>query len=395
MNRLHELMENYIKEKQESKKKPYSPLEWLDNAAKRASQLYVGTHMLKYTHGDVKGVRGLCAPATISDKVYLSTGAITDAATDFEGNAASLDVAKFLLIEVEGRTVLDSIKQQDCAVFSGFSNDAEQRKGWVEGFRAVLQMSKPTCHTLAKQVYFPVSQDEYHLACPVFSSSLQQEIYKRVHAARFSEEQKIARQKKREGKSSDVKVVFYPNLAMQTFGGSKPQNISFLNSMRGGRAYLLSCQPPKWKVPDTKTFKGKQSFKRYVFYKLKAQINDLKRFMSDVAAAPNNKPIREAIDNQVDAIVDRFFSEVERVRHQLPGWSAESGIPMHEKLCLDPLFDNEEFQALRAKELWRESIADSFAMELKRKLSPNKGNLEDAHYNQFYKKCLFALKELS
>ena len=52
----------------------------------------------------------------------------------------------------------------------------------------------------------------------------------------------------RERKVHDGVFHDYPGLAVQNMGGTKPQNISQLNSERRGMNYLLSSLPPKWKV---------------------------------------------------------------------------------------------------------------------------------------------------
>ena len=62
------------------------------------------------------------------------------------------------------------------------------------------------------------------------------------------EANKAARQARRERKVHDGVFHDYPGLAVQNMGGTKPQNISQLNSERRGVNYLLSSLPPQWKA---------------------------------------------------------------------------------------------------------------------------------------------------
>ncbi|MFM9785779.1 type I-F CRISPR-associated protein Csy1, partial [Streptomyces scabiei] len=84
-------------------------------------------------------------------------------------------------------------------------------------------------HKLAKQVYFPVGND-YHLLCPLFATSLAQVLHEKLVASRFGEEAKAARDAHKAGKWHPQPDVRYPDMAEMHFGGTKPQNISALNS---------------------------------------------------------------------------------------------------------------------------------------------------------------------
>src|SRR5690606_29857228 len=56
----------------------------------------------------------------------------------------------------------------------------------------------------------------------------------------------------------------YQNLSVRKLGGTKPQNISQLNSERGGVNYLLSSSPPVWKNAAKKSYLGIESaFNRF------------------------------------------------------------------------------------------------------------------------------------
>lgn len=56
----------------------------------------------------------------------------------------------------------------------------------------------------------------------------------------------------------------YTNVAVQQLGGTKPQNISQLNSERRGNKGLLASLPPVWRSIELKPLLGSESlFPRY------------------------------------------------------------------------------------------------------------------------------------
>ena len=75
---------------------------WLSEAAKRAYQISLVTHALKFTHGDAKG-SSILSLNYLEDTDYLTTASVPNLAIDAVGNAAALDVAKFLQLEYAGK----------------------------------------------------------------------------------------------------------------------------------------------------------------------------------------------------------------------------------------------------------------------------------------------------
>ncbi|VFS89950.1 CRISPR type I-F/YPEST-associated protein Csy1 [Raoultella planticola] len=67
-------------------------------------------------------------------------------------------------------------------------------------------------------------------------------------ALRFGDDVKAIWKARRENTWHPRPLVLFPYSAEMHFGGTKPQNISWLNSVRGGRVWLLSAQPPQWEA---------------------------------------------------------------------------------------------------------------------------------------------------
>jgi CRISPR-associated protein Csy1 len=152
----------------------FKPSVWMTDAAGRAKQISMVTHALKFTHSDAKGssiyAQKKGEPAHL-DTSYLSTAALLAPSTDFVGNAATLYVASLLQIEDAGVTLISRLAQGDVAALAPFADNDVQLAEWLSGFKAVLVDKKLNSHMLAKQIYFPVSRDRYHLISPLYASS--------------------------------------------------------------------------------------------------------------------------------------------------------------------------------------------------------------------------------
>ncbi|WP_275663558.1 type I-F CRISPR-associated protein Csy1 [Laribacter hongkongensis] len=224
----------------------YQPAAWLEDAARRVSQLQLVTHPLKATHPDARGSSLFVAPDSLPVRQEVGTHALADIASDVVGNAAALDVYKFLKLEHEGQSLLALLQAGDADVLAALSDDAAQAEVWREAFCSITESAGgPASHSLAKQVYWPVSPDEFppdalddshfHLLSVLNSSALSHWLFGQIQAHR-----KAAWQARRDGVAYPHGYHDYPLLAEEKKGGTKPQNISQLNSERKGSNYLLA-----------------------------------------------------------------------------------------------------------------------------------------------------------
>ena len=223
----------------------YQVAEWLTSAASRAGQINLVTHALKFTHSDARG-SSIFSAGPSQPTNYLSTPSLNKPALDAVGNAAALDIAKLLQTEVEGDSLIASLQRGDSSALKPFTDDSQLLQSWVNGFLQVLVDKQPASHKLAKQLYFPVGDSQYHLLSPLFSSSLAHALNQRITAARFSDESRAARAAMNAHRWHAETLVAYPATAVMNVGGTKPQNISYLNSVRGGKVWLLPCASPGW-----------------------------------------------------------------------------------------------------------------------------------------------------
>lgn len=233
----------------------YEYATWLADAARRVGQIQAVTHVLKATHPDARGSSLHVAPSGLPRHPEIGSHLLgEDYAEDVVGNAAALDVFKLLKLEVDGRRLLDWMQAGDADLQAALSDDAEQARGWMKAFASLVRdETQPSSHPMAKQLYWLAGEDpqddtHYHLLQPMFSSSLAHAVHADIQDARFGEANKEARQARRDNKPSDAIYRDYRDLVARKLGGTKPQNISQLNSERGGVNYLLaSLPPPAWK----------------------------------------------------------------------------------------------------------------------------------------------------
>lgn len=338
---------------------------WLDNAAKRAGQISMATHAVKFTHSAAKG-SNILAEQMGSDHRYLDTFCLAQPAIDAVGNAAALDVAKLLqLADDTGKTLLQYLKQGDSTPLEALTSDNEQLISWMEGLSAALKDSAPSSHTLSKQVYFPVPDDPsgYHLLAPLYSSSLSNAVYTEIQHARFSQHMKTVRAAYKAKQSSEEELIFYPNLAISAAGGSKPQNISQLNSGRGGLTYLLDARAPEWKNQRARLSQTSVIFEQYpvrvatrpLIYRLAALINTNKEGLS-------TQSHRQKLEIMVDEIAEAAFNAVAAWQHLPAGWSDEySQLSAYSARWLDP--NNEKWHSENND--WREPLSAEFGRWLK------------------------------
>jgi CRISPR-associated protein Csy1 len=303
-----------------------------------------------------------------------------DRTPDVVGNAAALDVYKFLRLTVDDRSLLERAIARDPAFADALSEYSTQAAEWMATFAALPDpKGKPASHKLAKQIYWPLGNGTYHLLAPLLSSSLAHAVHKRISEDRFSEAAKAAREAKRKGENHPQGYRDYPNLAIQSFGGSKPQNISQLNSERRGQNYLLASLPPIWRSAAIRPpLKTETVFARYFERRRKVQrlVEALKKFLRRVADAKNNERIRAMRHQLMADLCDQVLQMAAELRELEPCWSAgmECRLNLAEQCWLDPerYLTDEEFAICYRRGDWKDEVCLRFANWLNGRLKTDK-----------------------
>jgi CRISPR-associated protein Csy1 len=362
---------------------------WINVAAEKAKQLKFVTHAVKYTHSDAKGtsVNIKTAPLDFNldlKRNYITTFSLKELEFDVVGNAAALDVAKFLSINDGDKTLLDYIVEGDYTPLKQFSNTKEQLETWVEGFKKILLQKGLASHTLSKQIYFPIGEEQYHLLSPLYATSFAHCLYERINTSRFSEQAIEIRALKKQNLFCESKAVSYPNTAIFSYGGGKSLNISLLNAKHRGNSYLLSCAPPIWKTISKPPIKYKSIFSKYKEYDQRTYpiIKELKAYLIKIQSQSSSKPIRDIRADYIDTLMDILISYAAEIQnmHTYRGWTKEAILPDAQKFWLDPYREDDLFQEDRKNKDWQKNIADEFSKWLGKKLKDESYVLGDVEW---------------
>ena len=352
----------------------FVPTAWLEDAARRVSQIQAVTHSLKPIHPDAKGSSLFREPNGLPALAEVGSHTLdTRFDVDVVGNAAALDVYKFLKLSHDGMSLQDLSCTRDQNLALALSDDSEQAARWLAAFASLADArGGPSSHTLAKQVYWLTGNDphdghHFHLLAPLYPTSLAHRVYQQLQDDRFSDDAKAARAARKAGSPHDRPVREYTNLAIQKLGGTKPQNISQLNSERRGDNALLASLPPVWKSSEFRPILHTTSLfisfgqRRAVWQQARA----LRLFLA-ADPAPNVETRNQRAD-WVDKLIDELIQFTAGM-HTLPaGWTQaeDCQLPLAHRQWLDPE------GAAPVTDDAGEQVAQDFALWLNTQLRPS------------------------
>ncbi|MDQ1210317.1 CRISPR type I-F-associated protein Csy1 [Acinetobacter baylyi] len=163
----------------------FSLNEWLPDAAKRVSQLSMVSHPSKFSHPSAK-TSSVIVSSTSSSDGYLRSGNV-DYSLDVFGNAAAMDVFKFLSLSLTNQsTVLDGFEQRDKDLKELLvQNNLDFENFSVEFLKIKTTDSSVKTDHLVKQVYFPIAEGEYHLLSLLTPSGLITKLKQTIDQIRF------------------------------------------------------------------------------------------------------------------------------------------------------------------------------------------------------------------
>ncbi|PJK14611.1 type I-F CRISPR-associated protein Csy1 [Lysobacteraceae bacterium NML07-0707] len=418
--KFYEAIARFIKERRDAKLKDaeaadsaqaakYDYDTWLADAARRVAQIQMVTHVLKATHPDAKGSSLFVPPANLPARDELGSHVLgRQFAEDVVGNAAALDVYKLLKLEVEGQRLLDWLLQADTDLLAALSDNPDTARAYADAFCSLQREADSyASHTYAKQLYWCTGEDacddaQYILLQPMFPSSLVQAVHEAIQYSRFDVAIVEARRARREKKPSDMQIPEYPELAIRKLGGTKPQNISQLNSERGGSNYLLASFPPIWDGYRPRSFLNLDTaFMRLLHFQDMQQ--QLEAFARHLGAYKQHQmqqdQKRRAMEQRLGGTLTAFAATVRD--SYPPGWTRDAAcrLPLCEQLWLDPeraqlpnrdqaqdpegYAADETFKAAWEKQDWPDEIAERFAQWLNQWLRDNGfavGSVELRHF---------------
>lgn len=409
---LRKVIEDYLAVRREAKLEKLKPDDlkheevhaqfelhtWLADAARRVSQIQAATHTLKAIHPDARGTNLYCQPNTLTDCGLIGSHLLENTyCSDVIGNAAALDVNKFLTLEYQGKTLLNWMQENEEAVISAFHvDDVDMARQWMHAFlKLTRRPDKNSSHTLAKQLYWMVGDDplddaQFHLLAPLYASSLAHSVYTTIQEHRFGDEAKTAREAKKQNVFCKHILHEYPNVAVQKMGGSKPQNISQLNSERKGVNSLLPSCPPLWHSLPIKPLHGVASvFERFGRQKdIRILTQELRTFLE--SNPESNQATRDRRDDLLDRILVKLLQYVENFRALPPGWSADVRCRLveAEQCWLDPkrAVHDADFAATWLRPDWVDEVRRRFGNWLNAMLGGKLplGDIEHEYWADFF-----------
>ena len=333
-------------------KKGKTPADWFDAMVMHMNECHLASHVGKFTNPDIKTT--VCSH---SKKVagYVTTGGST-CSLDILTPAQYLGSASLLLSPVTpDKNVLEAVITRDKELekeLELLSLPIEKLQKKVQEMLEDSQKEPEATDTHLRQVYFPIAEGEYHLLSVMPSSCLALEMYQRIRA--INGHKIDCRNKKSENYGKPCEEV--TGLTMIGFGGTKPLNISALNSRCGGKTYLLSSLPPS--LPARKIRLPKSDFFRESIW-YKQQSSALYRLHAYMKQDRNTIEIRQAIHDLVDEMISAVLFAAYQIRAEKIGWNEEeaySQLPTAQKIWLDDAYAEE-----RKETSWADDISSSFA----------------------------------
>ncbi|WJG10670.1 type I-F CRISPR-associated protein Csy1 [Aliiglaciecola sp. LCG003] len=396
-----------IREKELECESVFSLMHWLPNAAKRAGQISISTHPCTFSHPSSRKNKNGYASSVIANSQSANDGFLRSGNvavnTDALGNAAALDVYKFLTLLMEdGQTLIEHLEQDTDLALSLLSlPNAEESQNYQmlkKGFLAITSGSgESITSSKIKQVFFPITVDlptqqsgaeNYHQLSILTASGIVFELRKRLDGIRYGEDIKLARGKKKNNLQHEGYCEIH-NLTTIGYGGTKPQNISVLNNQNGGKAHMFMSAPPQLKnrnihFPNSDFFSQTVNYFqcKNLFYQLH------KLYQRD----ENNMRIRAERDEYYQSVIDHIIEKMWQVRSTaLEQFNAsENQLPLAQKTWLS---EQDDSKALReATDDWLDSIVKSVATFLfngyEKILGKKAIKLSDAEHKHMHKLVL-------
>ena len=366
---------------------------WLSWAAEKADGVSLATHVIKLTHSGISRASCFYDKGTVQKKSYLTTAHIQKPVIDGTGNAALSPIADLLRLKNRNGTLAEQILADDDSGLAPFAKNREQLGDWISGVKKALDNPQKSSHYLAKQVYFPVADNGYHLLSIVPSSSLCHELFERFQDY-WSERQEEARDCKKNKKYSSDLCVRYPNKAALKVTASNPQNVSILNGKRKGQWLLLSCQAPVWKSTTKPPVNKRSLFQGEIHYWSLESSKKLQRLLLTVKnkkLSASNPKIHARLSALVEDIIDLVFdyaASIQNLENQA-GWSRNAKkLKRSHQFWLDPFRDGDEFQQLRKSVDWQADICRDFSLWLNKRLEHKRltfGQTHEAFWQKIFK----------
>lgn len=374
-------------ELEELKDNPLEIVEWLDkNAIKKiskGSRIVKATHILKFSHSSAPNDGVLVEDEC--DSSLLTTSSIPAGKKIFDmahNNGALISVSRFLSLSHNGISIYDLVFMGDFRFLKGFAKNENQYEKWRHGLTGLIEKRGVNSAGFAKQIYFPIENNKYHLLAPLTSSTLIEPIFNNVIDAKYRKKENCF------NKDAFLKpIVNFPNnkVVVVRVGGNNPQNISMLNRGRNwkpdkkvkssyGIYHVFSCQPPIWQAQLKPPIYTKNFFyelsKNYEVKEVIQYLADfLTRFERLDLSIKDPKRMRW-LEHWLEDLSNEVLVYVKTIQTLPAGWSQQEKIKLklEHQILLDCYRQDEEFLNAQENMNWRHVIVQDFASWLSSRL---------------------------
>lgn len=378
-------------QKQRECEETFSLKNWLPNAAKRAGQMSISTHPCTFSHPSARKnkkdyVTSVIASSERKNDGFLRSGNV-QVEPDALGNAAALDVHKFLMLEMsDQKKLLTHIQEESNLARELLGVEESQYVELRDGFlKMIASDSSAITSSKIKQVYFPLNfSGDYHQLSLLTNSASLFELRERIDKIRFSEDYKEARLLKKDNKYSSNGFREIYGITTIGYGGTKPQNISVLNNQNAGKAHLLLSMPPK--LVSRSVRMPKQNFFTETLspWHVKEIFYTFSRFLN---MSIKNVVVRENRDKFVIEYLDYVIEKMWQVRSlfQQQNYNPPHYLPSHQAIWLLPDREQEREETDEWLDKLVLEIAQNFVRSYEKVAGKQVIKLGDAEFQEFFK----------
>lgn len=397
------LLDSIDKKKLELDKLKANPdeiVEWLDDNAKKnispGSRIIKSTHPLKFSHSSAPNDGVL---VDYEDQFpLLNTASIPNSSKIFDmahNNGALISISRFLALSCNGVSIFDLILDEDFCFLASFCRNKKQLQVWTLGFSQLVEKRNMKSASFAKQVYFPVGSDSYHLLAPLTPSTLAESIFTKISSYKY---QKINYLFDGAGYLAPRVIIPKRKYAVIRVGGNNPQNVSMLNRSRNlklykdskssyGVLYVVSTAPPVWhsklKPP---IYSNSFFYELSRNYEVKENIQYLSDFLNrfeNLKLSIKDPKRMRWVEEWIENLADEVLVYVKSMQALPAGWSATEGIKLklEHQVLLDCYRLDDDFLAMKNTSDWKSIIIQDFAAWLNNRLTKanEKFTPQDSH----------------
>lgn len=364
---------------------------WIEYAARTmAKQLKFGTHLSKGIHPDSVGNNVYFNQSATVPEIIVGTHNLAFVEPDANGNAAALPLASFLNLEIKSGSRIklrDLIIEQSPVLQGCFADNLALSNEYEELFRgALLGSAQMITFERNKQILWPnnenaIEEDSYTCCIPLYPSAFAHDVYQKINDARYSDENKAARDNRYKKTAENLPYISINKLAVLKLGGSNSQNIGLLVKRQEGRVFLLPAMPPILSTNNEFNLAKVATtiFNKRLRYYCRRAWNEL---VEVIDSAHNQMQIRDQRRIALEHITQEILTIAISIQtHWSPGWSKGYELNMHEKYWLDPrradLEGEEQFKNDSANADLENIISFHFARWLNEWLREKYPNLAD------------------